>query len=100
MAVMRRAKATRFALPPASLDKQQKLIVLFLQGSVSRWMALIALAFMWTGAQAPLYLFGEPSNLHFPLPLGAILSLNALTSLTLNTSQLAPRSTSTATSAA
>jgi MFS family permease len=70
MAVMRRAMATRFALPPASLDKQQKLIVLFLQGSVSRWMALIALAFMWTGAQAPLYLFGEPSNLHFSLAFG------------------------------
>ncbi|KAK4102691.1 MFS general substrate transporter [Parathielavia hyrcaniae] len=29
--------------------------------SMDRWMALIALAFMWTGAQAPLYLFaGAP----------------------------------------
>jgi hypothetical protein len=31
----------------------------FVQGTIGRWLALTALAFMWTSAQIPLYLFGR-----------------------------------------
>ena len=65
-------------------EMMEVLLISNVQNNLRRWLAMAALACMWSNAQVPLYMFGTP-----------FISASFLTYLLTSWSQLAPRSTYT-----